>query len=169
MVTIRQQRIFGLTAASVWTVFILIMSFKEIGRWMDYQYLPSFDIYMMLGAYGIAAFLWTTHYGVVIHMKKRYIKRYLNVFGLKLGFKEPLREIEKIFINRQLIRQYMNYTFDRDSYQYWAFLKLADGEKIKIKSQVNKGVLIKRLRQYNRILKTVIIDTTTDPPEVVDS
>ncbi len=167
MVTIRQQRIFGLTAASVWTVFILIMSFKEIGRWMDYQYLPSFDIYMMLGAYGIAAFLWTTHYGVVIHMKKRYIKRYLNVFGLKLGFKEPLREIEKIFINRQLIRQYMNYTFDRDSYQYWAFLKLADGEKIKIKSQVNKGVLIKRLRQYNRILKTVIIDTTTDPPEQV--
>jgi hypothetical protein len=46
---------------------------------------------------------------------------------------------------------------------------LTDGEKIKIKSQKDKGSLIKNLKQYNRILKTVIIDTTTDPPEVVDS
>jgi hypothetical protein len=167
MVTIRQRLLLGISLAVVWTVIILILGLKEIGRWLEYQYYPAPDLNIILWIIGISVFLWTTSFRVDIHMEKRYIKHYLWVLGLKLGIKKPLGEIEKIFVNRQIMKDYVvneSYIFRND---YWAFLKLTDGEKIKIKSQRNKESLIKNLKRYNRILKTVIIDTTTDPPEEV--
>jgi hypothetical protein len=169
MVTIRQRLLFGISAAVVWSVIILILSLKEIWRWLEYEYYSAPEPNIILWIIGISVFLWTTSFRVDIHVEKRYIKHYLWVFGLKLGIKKPLGEIEKIFINRQLMKDRVDDYYYIFRNEYWAFLKLTDGEKIKIKSQKDKGSLIKNLKQYNRILKTVIIDTTTDPPEVVDS
>ena len=177
MVTIRQRLLFGISAAVVWTVIILVMSYVKLGRWLEYHFFPSSGIEELLWMYGIAALLWTTTRRLDIHIEKQYIKHYIWLFGLKLGVKRPIGKVEKIFINRQKTKEYVyipnnfyrNRPLEFSGYDYWAFLNFADGEKIKIKSQRNKDSLIKNLKQYNRILKTVIIDTTTDPPEEVSS
>ena len=169
MITIRLRLLFGISAAVVWSVIILILSLKEIWRWLEYPYSPAPDLNMMLWIIGISVFLWTTRFRVDIHVDKGYIKHYLWVLGLKLGIKKPLGEIEKIFINRQLMKDHVDDYYYIFRNEYWAFLKFTDGEKIKIKSQRNKESLIRNLKRYNRILKTVIIDTTTDPPEIINS
>lgn len=177
MITIRQRLLFGISGAVVWSVIILVMSYVKIDRWVEYHFFPSSAIGDLLWMYGIAACLWTTGWRLDIHVEKHYIKEYLWVFGLKLGFKKPLGEIEKIFINSQKTKEYVyfpsamtdNQSVGFSGYEYWAFLKFTDGEKMKIKSQANKESLIKNLKQYNRILKTVIYDTTTDPPEQINS
>lgn len=177
MITIRQRLLFGISAAVVWSVIILVMSYVKIGRWVEYHFFPPSAIGDLLWMYGIAAFLWTTTWRLDIHIERRYTKHYVWLFGLKLGVKRPIGEVEKIFINRQKTKEYVyipnnfyrNRPLEFSGYDYWAFLKFTDGEKIKIKSQRNKDSLIKNLKRYNRILKTVIIDTTTDPPEEVSS
>ena len=118
----------------------------------------------------VAVGLWTAREIVVVDFHKKIIGEGHWILGLSSLEKTRFSELEKIFINRVKSTTRMNHLIgsaDITDYVYKAFLKTAEGEKFEIATGSDKDKVIRKLKEYNKVLKTVIIDSTLPEPVVV--
>lgn len=118
----------------------------------------------------IAVAIWTAKEIVVVDFDKGIIGEGYWILGVTSLEKTEFSEIEKVFINRIKATSRLNHlagSTDYTHYIYKAFLKTIEGEKIEIAVGADKEKMIKKLKGYNKTLKTVIIDTTLQEPVIV--
>ena len=124
-------------------------------------------VYIILNA--IAMAIWTGKDLVVIDFDKGTIGDGFRILGITYLDKSNFTGIEKIFINRiNMVETFRPLTRSVDIHHvnYKAFLKTFEGEKICVGISIDKDKLIEKLRDYNKVLKVNIFDTT-QPQESV--
>ena len=106
---------------------------------------------LSLAFYGLALFTGVvflfTEWTLEINVDEKTFRQNLRFLIFKVGSKYSYNRIEKIFINKT-------------HRQYQAFIKLENGEKSILDCDSDKDHLIKRLLEYNQLLKTNILDNS---------
>ena len=156
-IEIIRQDVFG-PWLKVVSFFIWIFTFMKIitGKFFEL----SIGTYIVIN--GLTILFWTTFEYVTIDMERKFGEGY-KVAGIKSVTKYRFDSLEKIFINHistsKTFRQLTRTMTIRDGF-YKAFLKTNRGDKIFIDIDRDKDDLLNRLRDYNTVLNTVIVDNT---------
>jgi len=156
---------FAFRFAAILFVPLIVLSFFR-----PYASLASHGVSLVLLFLAVIAI--TTQEFVLFDMSAKTYFEYRWMLGFKKGEVTHFHGIEKMFINR-IIMVKENYKYapgalspimspntEARSTIYKCFLKFDNGEKMVIDSGEDKDKLIARLRIYNRILKTTILDTS---------
>jgi hypothetical protein len=119
-------------------------------------------IYIALNLLAIS--FWTAKEIIVLDLNKKRIGEGFKVFGTRRVTWTNFSEIEKIFVNSvntvgQDIYSLPWAVTTRDKV-YKAFIKTSDGTKLFLAFDNDRDVLLKKLNNYNRIIKTEIFDNT---------
>lgn len=95
---------------------------------------------------------------------KRY-REYTAFFFVKSGEWLPYGSMEKVFINRNKVRQRVytartshsaEFTYD----EFSAFLKFGDDEKVQLLKHRNKDALMRRVAEVSKQLNVPVVDNT---------
>jgi hypothetical protein len=113
---------------------------------------------------------------LVLSMQDNTYWEYRWVLGFKFGKKEKFDSIEKLFINKiKLVADVYKYSpvvvpnsSEVRSSLYKCFIKFGNGEKMLLDSDEDKDKLINRLKEYNKVLKTTLYDTTSHETLVIE-
>ena len=158
----------GRIAAFVFLVFI-VLSFAVLAG--------SFGIYLIrIIPLVFCIIAVTSRNFLVFTMQDNTYWEYRWVLGFKFGKKEKFDSIEKLFINKiNLVADVYKYSpvvvpnsSEVRSSLYKCFIKFGNGEKMLLDSDEDKDKLINRLKEYNKILKTTLYDTTTHDVKIVE-
>lgn len=103
--------------------------------------------------------------GISFDMKNAHYKDFNSFLGFKFGHDEALKEIEKLYINRNMQKStmYSAHTSSAKTFEniiYDGYLKFVDGEKMYLKSLKKKELLMNELQELANYLNTHLIDNT---------
>lgn len=103
----------------------------------------------------------TTHYRIAIDFNSHTYRDYTWILGLKSGEKRRFERIEYIFINKNKVTQTMSArvistTIER--YDYNGYLKFSETNKIHLRSDANKKVLVAHMQLIAAKLKCKFVD-----------
>ncbi|MBN8576162.1 MAG: hypothetical protein J0L66_04435 [Cytophagales bacterium] len=120
-------------------------------------------IAIIMGAIGLFAIVASE--GTEINLVQKTYREYTS-FGLfKTGKFHPYDSVEKIFINssRESQKMYTAHTLHSSTFKsiyYNAYLKFANGEKIHLKKETDKEVLIQKLKPLSKAVEIEIVDNS---------
>lgn len=118
-------------------------------------------VYMILNTLAIG--IWIAKEVVIIDLQNGVIKDGYKILVFISGETTRFSGLEKIFINKIKMTETFRHlatTTDIHHVRYKAFLKTDEGDKICIGIDTDKDRLADKLREFNKVLKTVVFDTT---------
>jgi len=115
---------------------------------------------LMIALSSLLIMLWTTFYMLEIDIKNQTYLEFTAVLGYKFGTIHSFDGIEKIFIDAEVYSQkiygYGPNAHEMKSYEFKAYLRFSNGEKLFLVSDEDEKELIERLQSTVRKLKTQI-------------
>ena len=133
----------------------------------------TFLVLMLL----IASVAVTARNFIELDMTLKTYREYYWLLGFRTGETLTFDSIEKLFINKvKLVQELNKYgpsiamatNAEVRTVVYKCFLKFSDGEKILLDSDADKIRLIDRLKGYNKVLKTTILDTSSHEVIIIE-
>jgi len=111
--------------------------------------IASVNIYFGLALVIGGVILVTTHYRLTIDFTSRIYRDYTWILGFKSGEKGRFEHIEYLFINKNKVTQTMSArvistTIER--YDYNGYLKFSETQKIHLRSDADKKVLVAHMQ-----------------------
>jgi len=130
-----------------------------VALWLFYKEEYTIGVVSVL----ISIILLTTRNGLEINLSKKYINKYVQILGWKMGNKMILGNLDRISIKRINVSQTMNSHGGRrttmTNYVYKSFLISSD-EALAIYENGDKAKLINKLKLVSDFLEVSIKDET---------
>jgi hypothetical protein len=113
----------------------------------------------------LALAVFTATEGTEIDVVAKKYREYHSVFFVKGGEWVSYGSIEKLYVNRNRMKQTMstlrsNHTSDFVFYEYSIFVKFDDEEKIQLKKGKNKDTMMKLASAWSQQLSVPLADNT---------
>ena len=104
--------------------------------------------------------IWTSFYILEIDVEKKTYRDLTSVFGRTFGKAVDFNEIENVFIKSSIVSQTIHgfgpNSYEKKDYEFDAYLKFTNGEKLFLVSDDDKKELVKRLQTVLKKLGTEI-------------
>jgi hypothetical protein len=115
----------------------------------------------------IAVVIYTTHYGFEINTNPNSFREYVWVLGYKEGKKSPFKAIEFLFIQRGHFR-FLTYSLgEKELPAFEGYLKFEGRNEVQMLTDINKEILITKLKTLAKPLNVEIKDYSDGNPVVI--
>ncbi|MCP4460009.1 MAG: hypothetical protein GY816_18600 [Cytophagales bacterium] len=140
-------------------MFSLLLVCGMIASIVAINNILGFIITLMLSS--LMILMWTSFYVLEVDVEMKTYCDFTAVLGRKFGRVHPFDGIEKVFIKASAISQtiygYGPNSYEKKTYEYDAYLKFTDGQKLFLASDEDKSELAKRLQPILKKLGTEIV------------
>jgi len=106
--------------------------------------------------------IWTSFYILEIDVENKTYADLTSVFGRKFGKAVAFDEIENVFIKSSVVSQTIHgfgpNSYEKKNYEFDAYLKFTNGEKLFLVSDEDEKELRKRLKPVLKKLETELVN-----------